>query len=321
MFEMLAPDLGRLRLPVSFPPQHVNSYLLRDGDGWFVVDCGRHDEPTRAVWQQFLASPELGGGISRIFLTHTHPDHSGSAAWLSAQTGAPVLLAAAEWDWMQRIWARATEQPEQIKAFFAGWGAEPPQQQLAVHMLAKFRDGNPLMTGEVVTLAPGDSLTINGTRWSLEGGEGHTICNLLLHQPQQQRLITGDQVLPGIRPNVSIWYSMEHDALGDYLRSVARLAALPVAWAYPAHGDPFDNYAERCEQLLTFHRGRLGRTRELFIQQRDWRIEQLLEQLLGARGNEGNFLLKAGQLYAILRHLQQAGEVSSSQPGYWHYSA
>ncbi|MFC7552925.1 hypothetical protein ACFQU7_12715 [Pseudoroseomonas wenyumeiae] len=61
----IAPGLFRLRMALPFPPSHVNCWLLRDGEGWLVVDAGARIEgrsssgktPSRACWK---AAPSRG---------------------------------------------------------------------------------------------------------------------------------------------------------------------------------------------------------------------------------------------------------------------
>ncbi|MEX5585785.1 MBL fold metallo-hydrolase, partial [Pseudomonas lurida] len=36
----LAPDVGWLRMPLPFALDHINLWLLRDGEGWTIVDSG-----------------------------------------------------------------------------------------------------------------------------------------------------------------------------------------------------------------------------------------------------------------------------------------
>src|SRR5690606_23884214 len=48
----VAPGIHWIRLPLPFALDHVNVYLLEDGDGWTVVDCGLNKEATKAVWER-----------------------------------------------------------------------------------------------------------------------------------------------------------------------------------------------------------------------------------------------------------------------------
>ena len=79
------PGIFWARLALPFRLDHVNLYLLEDGAGWAVIDTGIGDEHTREMWQALLA--RLGHRLTRVIVTHFHPDHVGMAGWLCETTG------------------------------------------------------------------------------------------------------------------------------------------------------------------------------------------------------------------------------------------
>jgi hydroxyacylglutathione hydrolase len=82
----LADDLFRLDDVTG-----ANAYLLVMGDGLAVVDVGMPGNAGRII----AAIRAIGGmpsDLRRIVLTHSDPDHSGSAAELRQQTGALVAI-------------------------------------------------------------------------------------------------------------------------------------------------------------------------------------------------------------------------------------
>ena len=83
----LAP--GVYRIPTA-PGSMINSYAFVDDEGVTLVDCGLRKAPARIV----AALAEIGkspADVTRIILTHVHPDHVGGAAEMQRRTGAPVL--------------------------------------------------------------------------------------------------------------------------------------------------------------------------------------------------------------------------------------
>ena len=50
----IAPGIRWLRLPLPFMLAHINVWLLRDGDGWTLVDTGLFTNTTREVWKDVL---------------------------------------------------------------------------------------------------------------------------------------------------------------------------------------------------------------------------------------------------------------------------
>lgn len=64
----------------------TNTWIVEGDDGLTVIDPGPDDAGHVAA---LLAA--TGGAVTRILLTHTHPDHVGAAPALRDATGAPVL--------------------------------------------------------------------------------------------------------------------------------------------------------------------------------------------------------------------------------------
>ena len=89
----VAENIYQLRQPLPFTLNHVNCYLLRDSDGWTILDAGLNRPELRerwlAAWHELSIAPHT---VRRIVLTHMHPDHFGLAGWLQEQTGADMLL-------------------------------------------------------------------------------------------------------------------------------------------------------------------------------------------------------------------------------------
>src|SRR5438552_2181829 len=75
----------------------INLWLLEDGDGWTLVDTGFGVQATWDLWEMHFAGALAGKPVKNIVVTHYHPDHVGSAAWLVERTGAPFWMTAAEY--------------------------------------------------------------------------------------------------------------------------------------------------------------------------------------------------------------------------------
>ena len=72
-----------LHVPMPISLDHINLWLLRDGDGWVIVDSGLDSPCCKEVWQKVFAGFLQGALVKRIIITHFHPDHIGLAAWLA----------------------------------------------------------------------------------------------------------------------------------------------------------------------------------------------------------------------------------------------
>jgi glyoxylase-like metal-dependent hydrolase (beta-lactamase superfamily II) len=88
----LAPGVWRIPLIGDW----VNGFMLRDEDGQVtLIDMG-----VRASGPKVMAAlRSIGSGpsdVTRLLLTHCHPDHAGGAAHVSRETGRPVDVHEAE---------------------------------------------------------------------------------------------------------------------------------------------------------------------------------------------------------------------------------
>jgi len=92
----LAP--GVWRIPTA-GRDLVNSFALVQDDGSVtLVDCGLKRAPARIV-AGLEAIGKHASDVTRIVLTHAHPDHAGGAAEMGRRTGAPLLLHGGDHGW------------------------------------------------------------------------------------------------------------------------------------------------------------------------------------------------------------------------------
>src|ERR1700745_862136 len=89
----LMPGVLWVRLKLPFRLNHVNIYLLKDSDGWTAVDSGFGNEETIAAWTSLIEGPLKDIRITRLIVTHSHPDHVGLAGWIVAPFGCPLVWA------------------------------------------------------------------------------------------------------------------------------------------------------------------------------------------------------------------------------------
>lgn len=74
----------------------ANAFLIDGDDGLTLVDGGA----TSTVPKVLAAIAELGGKLTRIVLTHAHPDHVQAAPELRERTGAAVFAHSSDAAWL-----------------------------------------------------------------------------------------------------------------------------------------------------------------------------------------------------------------------------
>jgi glyoxylase-like metal-dependent hydrolase (beta-lactamase superfamily II) len=305
----LAPDLLWARLPVPGALKHVNIWLLRDGDGFAAVDCGLDIPPCREAWEAILAGPLGGRPLTRILVTHFHPDHLGLAGWLAGRFDARLWMTREEWLFARMLVCDVRDAPPpEAVAYWrgAGWSEDRIEAEAAKGW-GRFSAMVTPFPVSFVRLRDGDSLPIGGRSWRIVTGSGHSPEHACLLDEEGGVLIAGDQVLPRITSNVSLPLSEpESDPLGDWLSSIAKLRRLPDhLLVLPSHGDPFTGLHARLDALDAGHRDRLDALAAHLSEPR--RAVDCFPILFGRAIDESILGLATGEAMAHLRRLEVEG--------------
>ncbi|MFT5743877.1 MAG: glyoxylase-like metal-dependent hydrolase (beta-lactamase superfamily II), partial [Paracoccaceae bacterium] len=195
-----------MRLPLPMALDHVNVYALDDGDGWAVIDTGFASNRSRAIWQTLLDGPMAGKPVTRVIITHHHPDHVGLAGWFADQ-GAELLMPRTAYLMARML--TLDEQPAypaRTIDFYrrAGMDAEILAKRIAERPF-NFADCVAPMPLGFTRLQEGGSITMGGRNWDIRMGNGHAPEHATFWSADDDLVIGGDQLLPSISPNIGVY--------------------------------------------------------------------------------------------------------------------
>ena len=308
----MAPGVRWLRMPLPMAGlDHINLWLLDDGDGWTIVDSGLGTPRIKELWEHIFAH-ELGGRpVTRLICTHFHPDHLGQAGWIVERTGAEFVMTAGEWTFGRMRWLGApAEVPAQVIGFDRAAGFDATAlDQLRQRGYGNFRKGVREVPRTFRRIADGDHLKIGGRRWSVRVGRGHSPEHACLYCPELDVLISGDQILPKISPHIGVYPGEpEANPLRQYLASLDRFRDLPATTlVLPSHRDPFVNAGPRLDALLVHHRERLDRLTDALSE--PCTAAETMPALFRRAINGDNMFLAIAEALAHLNYLMAEGRV------------
>ena len=310
----VAPGIHWLSTPLPFRLRAINLYLLEEADGWTIVDCGYARPDVRAQWEAVWAVTLAGKPVTRLIVTHFHPDHLGNSAWLAERWQLRPTMTQGEWLTAHlAIQDRDPGHREALYRFYRANGVDAEREAVLRAGIVPYSSGVEL-PASFNRIAEGDQLTIGDRRWRVIVGGGHSPEHASLYCDDydgRSVLIAGDQLLPEITTNVSVWPGEpDADALGQFLASQERFAEIlrPDTLVLPAHRRPFRGVHARIEELKQHHRERLAML--LGILARGPMSAGELVPHLFAPGLDGHQTMFAmGEALAHLNYLLQRGKL------------
>lgn len=224
----LEPGLARITAPNASPMTFTGTqtYLLGQGR-CAVIDPGP-DDPDHM--EAILAA--CPGGVSHIFVTHAHRDHSPLARPLSQRTRAPILAFGPA----------------------AAGRSETMTQLVAAGMTG---GGEGIDAGFAPDIALTDGETVAGDGWELAAHwtPGHTSNHLSF--AWGGRLFSGDHVMGWATSIVS----PPDGDMAQFLASCRALQGRGFTRYYPGHGDPVDDPEARLAWLIAHRQAREAQIR------------------------------------------------------------
>ncbi len=211
----VVPGLVRVTAPNSGPYTFTgtNSFLIGEGRIG-LLDPGPMDERHHDALRRAIG----GRKVEAILLTHTHKDHSASAAAWQKETGAPLWFAGPH---------RLSRPPRlfEINALArdCDWGLTPDR-----------------------AFFEGESFEVGGVGLTAIATPGHCANHMCYGLTGTPHVLSGDHVMGWNSTLVAV----PDGSMADYLASLRKLMALPYQHYLPAHGGPIPDGPGYARALL-----------------------------------------------------------------------
>lgn len=313
-FIEVTPEIYWLRGSMPMALNHINVYLIKDGDGWTVLDTGIATPQIQQGWRDMLG--RLGGGpVKRVIVTHFHPDHVGNAGWFYREFGAPL--------WMTRtelLMARVATAPNnpmnsntpEAEQFYRASGFDDAQ----IEAYRERRTRGFGFTSEEIPfryhrIQDGEKIMINDTAWEVVVGRGHSPEHACLYSAHHKVLFSGDQVLPNITTNVSVMPGEpEANPLKEWIESLAAIRdRLPDdVLVLPAHNRPFYGLHARLTALIDGHEKNLRELHAMCDEPR--RAIDVFPVLFKRKIDNDVLFMATGESYSHINCLVQRGKLA-----------
>ena len=201
--------------------------------------------------------------LELVLVTHHHLDHSGLAATIAARSGARI----AAYERAAAYGAHYEERGEADRRFSLSLMRHHGVSEAAIGDTEEFwemlRRQSDAYHADIV-LADGETIRAGGRELRVVARPGHSTTDALLVDERERIAFVGDHLLAKISSNTEIYPALEPTgtrprARVDYLESLRRTAAMPLARLLTGHGADVTDHAELVARRLAEHEQRCER--------------------------------------------------------------
>ena len=301
------------RLPLPMALDHVNIYAVDEGDSWTIIDTGLWSKKTLSIWRSIVDQCFNKKPISRVIVTHHHPDHVGLAGWFQKEFKAVLWMTRTAWLMARML--RLDYQKLPVEETVNFWRRAGMDEKA----LKERASGKPFNFGDSVFEMPlgfrrivdSEKINLGNRSWIVRVGNGHAPEHATLWCENEPLVIAGDQVISSISPNLGVYATEpEADPVQDWLTSCETF--LPFAndkqLVLSGHKLPFHGLPHRLKQLIENHHTALSRLVDLLKEPHT--AVGCFPALYNRKISENEYVLALVEAVAHLNHLYKEKIVS-----------
>jgi glyoxylase-like metal-dependent hydrolase (beta-lactamase superfamily II) len=264
--EQVRPGLWSIPVPIPQSPlRYVLVYAFELSAGIALIDAGWNAEESWEALNAGLAQMGCGpADVRSVLVTHIHPDHYGLAGRIREASGAWVGLHPADAALLTDRRGTAVGPLDRQREVLADCGVP---HELLEPVSRSSLSGWDVGSRPVPDVLIEDADVLDLPGWNLRAiwTPGHSPGHLCFYETERRLLFSGDHILPGISPNISL-HHQRHNPLADYLDALADLQLLDADEVLPAHQWRFRNLSRRITELTAHHARRLAEAEDLVAQ-------------------------------------------------------
>jgi glyoxylase-like metal-dependent hydrolase (beta-lactamase superfamily II) len=270
----LIEEVGRFK--TIKPP--VNIYLIPGTDG-IIFDAGYGDKKTiRNIRNEIetlkleFSKKEENFNISRILISHCHPDHFSGLKGLRKYLKIRIVLTKHQ--------AKLIKNKKKYHEAFDGDSYKDYLiikkgirgkirnlfERLLSHFMYRMIYRMTFVTQVDELIENQTQIFINGEKWEVIASPGHSSDHISLYNEAKGVLLSGDNVLSSI----TTWLGPPDSDISAYIETIQHINNLPnLNIILPAHGYIISNPKQRIKEILAHRKERTAQTLQIISQNRD----------------------------------------------------
>ena len=270
----LIREVGRFK--TIKPP--VNIYLIAGSDG-AIFDAGYGDKKTiKSVSKEInklkieSSKKEEPFELSRIYISHCHPDHFSGLKRLRKHLNIRIVLTKNQ--------AKLIKNKKKYHEAFDGDSYKDYLiikkgirgkirslfERLLSHFIYRMVYRMTFITQVDELIENETQIIINGEKWDVIASPGHSSDHISLYNEQKGVLLSGDNILPSI----TTWLGPPNSDISAYIETIQRIQNLPnLNIILPAHGEIISNPRQRIKEILAHREERTTQTLQIINENKD----------------------------------------------------